>query len=288
MRGRIWQLLSGWRDIAVFLDATPDGERIGRHAAMLAQRHKAHLVGVYSVTHTPLHPAASYARGAAVAAVSKQQREDDEKKALAAARHFGELTREYQIGSEFRIVWRDSVVDDSVIRALHCDLIVAAHPTPVDLPSNWSAERLLLESGIPVLLIPDGWSGETIGNSIIIAWNRSRQARRAVNDAMPFIDTASNVTILTIDSDRNPAYYGDDPGVNLLDHLLRHGAHAEVAKVESQGVPVADIILNETAARSADLLIIGAYSHPRSRERLFGGVTRSLLSETHLPMLISR
>lgn len=279
---------SGWRDIAVFLDATPQGARIGRHAARLAQRHKAHLVGVYGVVHTPLSPAASFARGAAVAAVSRQQRLDDEQKALTAARHFAALTRDYGIGAEFRIVWRDRLIDDSVLRALQCDLIVAAHPRPADLPSSWSAERLVLESGIPVLLVPDGWSGETIGDAILIAWNRSREARRAVNDALPFIDMASSVTILTVDSDRNPAYYGAEPGINLSDHLGRHGATAEVAKADSQGLPVAEVILLEAAARRSDLLIVGAYSHPRNREIFFGGVTRSLLANTPLPMLLSR
>lgn len=279
---------SSLRDIAVFLDATPDGARIGRHAAKLAQRHNAHLVGIYGVTRTPLSPAATFVRGTAVAAVSRQQVQADEQKALTAAHHFGELTREFQIGSEFRIVWRDSVIDDSVLRALQCDLIVAAHPRPVDLPSNWSAERLLLEMGIPVVLVPNGWNGETIGDAVLIAWNRSREARRAVNDAMPFIDTASKVTILTVDSDRNPAYYGDEPGANLFDHLGRHGAKAEMAKADSHGQPVAQVILSEAAARGADLLILGAYSHPRSREMVFGGVTRSLLANTQLPMLISR
>src|SRR3546814_3349858 len=95
-------LLSSWRDIAVFLDATPQGDQIGRHAAMLAKRHKAHLVGVYSVARSSLDRHSTYARGSAVAAVVRQQREADEQKVLAASRHFAELTQEYEISSEFR------------------------------------------------------------------------------------------------------------------------------------------------------------------------------------------
>src|SRR3546814_18023181 len=90
-----------------------------------------------------------------------------------------------------------------MLRALHCDLIVAAHPKPADLQSGWLAERLLLATGIPVLMIPAGWGGETIGENVMIAWNRSREERRAVNDAIPFNNYASNVTILTNDSGRN-------------------------------------------------------------------------------------
>src|SRR3546814_15742025 len=118
---------------------------------------------------------------------------------MAAARHFGELAREYGIGSEFRIVWRDDLRDEGMLRALHCDLIVAAHPTPADLPSGWSPERLLLATGIPVLMIPAGWGGETIGDNVLIAWHRSREARRAVNDTITFIQSSPNVDQLTND-----------------------------------------------------------------------------------------
>ncbi|MCZ4344092.1 universal stress protein [Sphingobium sp. CFD-2] len=278
-----------WRDIAVFLDATPVGEHIGRHAAMLAQRHKAHLVGVYGVSHESLHPAETHARGSrAMGEVMARQRHVDEEKVLAAARHFGDLVREHQIGSEFRIVWRNALGDDGILRALHCDLIVAAHPKPADLPAGWSAERLLLTTGIPVLLVPNGWHGETIGENVLIAWNRSREARRAVNDAMPFINAAGRVTILTVDSDRHPDHFGPEPGSNLLEHLSRHGAHVDIANISSGGAPVAEVILGEAATRNADLVVIGAYSHPRTAEILFGGVTRSLLSGAHLPLLISR
>src|SRR3546814_3465906 len=80
---------------------------------------------------------------------------------------------------------------------------------------------------MPVLMIPAGWGGETIGENVLIAWNRSREERRAVNDAIPFINSASNVTILNIDSGRNPERFGTEPGANLLAPLSRHGASSE-------------------------------------------------------------
>src|SRR3546814_18437456 len=100
---------------------------------MLAKRHKAHLVGVYSVARSSLDRHSNYARGSAVAAVVRQQREADEQKELAASRHFAELTQEYEIGSEFRIVWSDSALDDGVFLALDCALIVAAHPKHMEI-----------------------------------------------------------------------------------------------------------------------------------------------------------
>src|SRR3546814_14849996 len=122
---------------------------------------------------------------------------------IAAARQFGELAREYGIGSEFRIVWRDDLRDEGMLRALHCDLIVAAHPKPADLPSGWSAERLLLATGIHVLMLPAGWGGETIGEHVLIEWTRLRQARQAGNAELQFLNSESNVTLLPIDPTRH-------------------------------------------------------------------------------------
>src|SRR3546814_14918433 len=111
-----------------------------------------------------------------------------------------------------------------MLRALHCDLIVAAHPKPADLPSGWSAERLLLATGIPVLMIPAGWGGETIGENVLIAWNRSREARRAVNDAIQLLNSASNVTNITIDRDRHPERLVKEHGANQLAPISTNSA----------------------------------------------------------------
>lgn len=277
-----------WKDIAVFLDASPMGEKLARQAASLAQRHNAHLIGVYGLPRNGESIAyEGYARGeAAIDQVLERSRRSNERRLLVAGRRFAELTREYKVSAEFRVVWREGPQDGSVLRALNCDLIVSAHPKPADQP--WSAERLLTETGTPVLLIPDAWAGDVLADNVLIGWNRSRQARRAVNDAMPFISVSRANTILTVDSNRNPEHFGDDPGVNLLQHLGRHGARAEVAHAESDGEAVADVIIREATARGADLLVIGAYSRPRTSELLFGGVTRSLLATTRIPIFISR
>jgi len=278
-----------WKDVAVFLDSTPEGVAVGRHAAALAHRHKAHLVGIYGLPHSAIYREEAYARGpAALRSVYSRLRDADAVKSSVAARAFAELSDEFGISSEFRLVWRDDQSGDSALKALHCDLIIAAHPRPDGLPHNWSAERLLLVTGTPVLMVPGGWSGETIGKTVLLAWNRSREARRAVNDALPFITTADRVEILTVDSDRDPVRFGNEPGAHLAEHLLRHDAQAEIVEVSSEGTTVAAAILAEAANQNADLLVIGAYSHPRTAELLFGGVTRSLMRETQLPMLISR
>ena len=281
---------TAWRDIAVFLDASPEGEKIGRQAAELARRFNAHLIGVYGVSRaSQTDRFAGFARGtAAMSQVSATRRNEEERKILAAGHRFADLTREYGISSEFRIVWREGLEGDSVLRALQCDLIVSTHPQPDDLPASWSAEWLLLQTGTPVLLIPAAWQGETIGDHVVIAWNRSRESRRAVGDAMPFIRSAGRTSILTVDAALNVEHFGEDPGLNLRHHLSRHEVEADVANIDSQGAPVAEAIASWLAQNGGDLLIFGAYSRMRASELLFGGTTRSLLASAVAPMLISR
>lgn len=279
---------SNWRDLAVFLDASPEGGKIGALAARLAQKHAAHLIGVYGVARESQRPEEGFARGGAISDVLARQRRVNEEKILIAGRWFAELAREYGVSSEFRVAWQGAVRDESVLRGLHCDLIVSAHPKLDDLPADWSAERLLLATGTPVLMKPVEWAGDTIEDTILIAWNRSREARRAVNDAMPFIEAAKRVVVLVVDADHNVERFGADPGSNLLQHLSRHEVAAELVQVASGGKSIADVILEQARLVSADLLVMGAYSRPRTAEVLFGGTTRTLLARAHLPILISR
>lgn len=283
-------MLSLWKDIAVFLDASPAGERTGRYAAALARRHKAHLVGVHGVSRdVGRHPSEDFVRGQeAISDALEHRRLEAERQVLIAGRRVADLSAEYGVGAEFRVVWRENLGDDGALRALHSDLIVAAHPSLPGLPGGWTAEHLLLVTGIPVLLVPEAWAGPEIGDHVLIAWNGSREARRAVNDALPFLRTAGKATVLTVDADRRPHAPGEDPSADLRRHLAEHGITVETHDVPSKGRPVADVILEEVGTQGADLLVIGAYSHPRTAEILFGGVTRDLLDRTPIPMLIAR
>src|SRR3546814_20111497 len=106
----------------------------------IAQRHNAHLVGVYGVSHENAHPTETFARGtAAIRDVLTRQRLADAQKIIAAARHFGELAREYGIGSEFPIVRLDDPRDAGLLRGQPWDTIVGAHPQPGHPPLDWSA-----------------------------------------------------------------------------------------------------------------------------------------------------
>ena len=156
------------------------------------------------------------------------------------------------------------------------------------LPKGWSSERLLMASGVPVLIIPDGWKSETIGNNILFGWNASREARRAMADAMPFLSAAQSVTVLVVDPGKRADEHGEEPGADIALCLARHGAHVDVEQARSDGSPIGEVILSRAVGRGVDLIVIGAYSYPRWAEIIFGGVTRTLLTQLPVPVLASR
>ena len=129
--------------------------------------------------------------------------------------------------------------------------------------------------------------GETIGSRILVGWNATREARRAISDSLNFLVTAKSVTVLVIDP-ASRHRHGDEPGADIAIQLARHGAHVDVEQVRSSGIPVAQVILCYALKRASDLLVIGAYSHARLKEILLGGVTRTLLAQMPVPVLISR
>ena len=273
------------KHIAVFMDASAAGERICRHAARLAQKHQAHLVGVSRAEAMP--PSASFAVGSqAIHSVLVHLREVGEEKAAAAVHQFSELMREYGVSSEFRGVWSDSG-SSRLLDRLHCDLVVTAQPKPEGLPTSWSAEHILLHNGGPILLIPVAWQGEDFGQHAVIAWNGSVKARRAINDAIPLLQRAGRVTVLVVDDGSAPERLGSSPGSDVLNQLQRHQIAATTEIVNASGRPIAEVIAAQADRLGADLVVIGAYSRSRAAEAIFGGVTRALLARAPRPLFIA-
>ena len=285
------------KTITVFLDATASGQKRAACAAALAQRWGAHLVGVYvTFAGVTFPPSMSYARGreAAKHVIAYQQQLDASAEAAAAnvGAQFQAMCARLDVWGEFRPIgqgWsaEDWSAEDAVVNSLHSDLVVVGHPEPNGLPEGMSGERILLASGVPILVVPNAWEGETIGSRILVGWNATREARRAISDSLNFLVAAKSVTVLVIDP-ASRHQHGAEPGADIAIQLARHGAHVDVEQVNSPGIPVAQVILRHALKRACDLLVIGAYSHARAKEILLGGVTRTLLAQMPVPVLISR
>jgi nucleotide-binding universal stress UspA family protein len=279
-----------WKNIAVFVDATPEGEKRVGYAATLAQQCGAHLAGIHVVSASrPGHRTDYFVVGEkATRALVAWQKAADEAVTATVRRRFEAISAKCDLSAEFRVIRRDGPNEDLILSSLHSDLVVIGQRELHELPGYWSPERLLLASGAPILVVSSDWKSEPASKKILVGWNASREARRAIADALPFLLAAPSVTVLVVDSQERADRHGEEPGADIALYLARHGAHVEVEQVSSRGSPVADIILSYAADHGVDLIVIGAYSHARSVETVFGGVTRTLLKRAPIPVLMSR
>ncbi|MBV1699101.1 MAG: universal stress protein [Hyphomicrobiales bacterium] len=150
------------------------------------------------------------------------------------------------------------------------------------------SEQLLFVSGRPVLFVPPAGSFATLGRHIAVAWNSSRPAALALNDALPLIEHAEQTTIIMINPSGFIENHPGPPGEQIVEHLKRHGAEVTAARLED--VPrdeIADRLQDEAQARGADLMVAGAFGHPRLWEKMLGGVTHDLIARMRLPVFMS-
>jgi nucleotide-binding universal stress UspA family protein len=168
------------------------------------------------------------------------------------------------------------------LRGRLADLIVLPKPTDQSsVSATMTLNAALVETGRGVLVVPDG-SVENIGRRVAISWNGSAEAARAVAAALPLIKSADRVLILTIDSDESPAKVASE----LSDYLLWHGVNADMDVSPVTERQVGETVLSKCAEWEADLLVMGAYTHSRLRQLIMGGVTRHILAEAAIPVVM--
>jgi nucleotide-binding universal stress UspA family protein len=270
------------KDIAVFVDPSPDGDNWLRLAASMAKTHKARLTGICVVGPSRLRH--GYVRGhCAIQSMIESWFVSEQRCAVQSGRRFTKVVAQYKIQTNFRVVCGDSDPDDRIVlNSLLADMVVIGQKAPHGLPDGWRPEHLLSACGVPLLVVPTGWRDKTVAGHIIIAWNASKEARRAIADAMPLLATARSVTVFVVDP------MDDQPCIDVALHLARHGIRARIEHASSSGAPVAEVILSEASRHDADLVVIGAYSHARSMRIIFGGVTQAILKQATIPVLMSR
>ena len=184
--------------------------------------------------------------------------------------------------------WREVKGNEAaIIRRLGgvSDAIVVAMPARrIEDPYDAGFEAALLDSGRPVLLVPQGKPVVAEGAKVIIAWNGSAEAARAVAAAMPVLHQAAQITVFTEAEGSVEAGMAED----LVDYLKWHGIAATVLDGEAVDGPAVEERLRKAARKAgANLLVMGAYTHNRWREAIFGGVTRHMFSHAELPVLMA-
>jgi nucleotide-binding universal stress UspA family protein len=267
----------------VHVDGSSQDEVRLSHAEALAQVFKAHLTALF-VNGLPGFAISADAAGTGAVYMAQLMEE-----AMADGDRLAEeIKRRLERMAMPNEVIRVDAVPDNVgpqasVAARYADLFLALRPSDAnDREMRWMGlvEGVLFGSSRGVLLVPDGRPVAPI-RRIVIGWNGSREAARAVAEAMPFLRKAAKVSVLT--AERDPG--ADDLDTRLARHLDRHGVKATLHDVRSRDP--ADAIIAEASAIEADMIVIGAYGHSRLREWALGGVTRDLLLRAPVPLLLA-
>lgn len=174
------------------------------------------------------------------------------------------------------------------LRARFADLAVLPKPYGDDhgIELEPILESALFEAQVPALIVPDDVTPKVQPERVVVAWNESPEALRAVRAAMPLLKGASRVNVVIID----PPAHGpnrSDPGGMLSQFLSRHGVNVEI-DVLSRTLPrVSDVLLRHVADLDAHMVVMGAYGHSRFREAILGGATRHMLELTPVPVFMA-
>ena len=146
-------------------------------------------------------------------------------------------------------------------------------------------EAALFDSGRPVIVVPYIQNAPLKLDRVMVCWDGSRAAARAIADAMPFLERAGRVEIVIVANERGKQ--DEIEGADMGQHLARHGITVEVKRIVASDVDVADMLLSHAADAETDFIVIGGYGHSRLREFVLGGVTRSILRTMTAPALMS-
>lgn len=177
------------------------------------------------------------------------------------------------------------VVAETAFCARYADLVVLGQWEPqVSVVPEELVEQVVLQGGRPALIIPHVGRMASLGERISVAWNASREATRALHDAMPFLEKARDVTLLAVREPNPPAGASDLPKVNVIDHLAAHGIKAKVERLIDEDIGVMDVLLSRAFDLGSDLLVMGAHS---GLGFLRGSGTRFILRHMTMPVLMS-
>ncbi|MDO8978820.1 MAG: universal stress protein [Afipia sp.] len=166
------------------------------------------------------------------------------------------------------------------------DLAIIPMPD-TDTVERWLAETLIFGSGRPTVVLPERprWSRAVALNTVVVAWDFSRNSSRAVADALPILKKAKLVSVLTVTNEK--VFSSGRSGTELAKYLARHGVNVVLDEVDAEGRDIATVFESHLTLRDADLLVMGAYGHSRFREFVLGGATRSMLLRPPVPVFLS-
>lgn len=277
-----------YRKILLHLHDIARADRLLSAGVGIARRMDAHLVGLSILPPAIVIPGPD-GMGTGVVLEDHRLTYKDEMHRLKEA--FETATRDGMVQGEWREY--DALYGDpaaEIIEQGRCaDLIIASQRNP-----KWGfseliehPDRLPLESGRPVLFVPNEGEIRPIGKRVLVAWNARREAARAVFDSIPLLKRADDVQVLWINPERDAEHARDLPTAEICATLAHHNVKCTGIQASAAGNDIGGELMRQAKAYNADLVVMGAYGHSRLREFLLGGASAHLLSNMTIPVLMS-
>lgn len=276
------------RQVLVHLDPTRASARRLSAAREVAQRLQAALTGLYAATpgFAELPYAPSIGPGLAASLLEIDDRRRDQ-----ARKVFDEAmqpTESCHVPASWAQIAQVPVNEGFARQALFADLLVLGQRDPADedaaaVPADF-VESVLLASGRPGLVVPHIGASAPIGRTVAIAWKETPEAARAVTAALPLLQRAHRVHVMSWGEEKRPEVGGS--ALDLDGYLGAHGVSFTWDRSGADPQQVGELLLSRAFDYGADLLVMGCYGHSRAREWIMGGATRTILESMTLPVLM--
>ena len=291
------------KDILVGVDPSTAGEGRLKLALNLVRAHQAHITACYVMREehaapspilpgVPVNPGpgvliapeAGATAGDPSCPVSPASREAE--RAEQVEELFRTELRAHGLGGEWHLL---SPGETAIFidLAKSFDLTILGQLSPEIRSTGFRPDEIVIATGRPVLVVPYAGTFDTVGRRVLVAWDGTREAARAANDALPLLENAEAVTVMFVGA-RETALAEHRPSIErMVHHLQRHGIPARTEETLQGDLRISDVLLSRAADLAVDLLVAGAYHHSQLREALVGGVSRDLLDHMTVPVLMS-
>jgi nucleotide-binding universal stress UspA family protein len=258
-------------------------------AARLAIQYDAHLIGLAAtgVSAQFAFPGAMGEGTFNLASILQPLRQ----RADSVLAQFEATARKFEVASYEKRVIDDDAGAGLSLQARYADLVVIGQidaNAPALFLGSDVPQYVLVNSGRPVLMVPYIGHFAQVGKRVLVAWDASMGATRAVTAAIPILKQADFVQVVVFNAEKQPWVHGEQPGTDIALYLARHGIKIEVSQQTTPSdLGVGNALLSHALDYNADLIVMGGYGHSRFREVMLGGATRTILSEMTIPVLMS-
>ena len=271
------------KDIGVHVDHTPHSRIRIETGFKLARSLGARVIGIYCQPEAELPSYSGYPIAINLIEQLDQTLENEAEQARAL---FHDIAKSHDIPSSWRKTQGD-VTHNTSLESRMVDLMILGQPHPGQGEPRHIIDSVLLEAGRPCLVLPYIYQGQSFGKKSLIAWNGSREASRAIHDAIPLLQSSDKALLVVSDPSRTVFSEADMPGTTMATHLSRHGIEVELKLSYANTIKTSENLLSLACDEGVDMIVMGAWGHSRFRELVLGGMTREVLNSMTVPVLMS-